>query len=155
MARTIEERLASNLICPECLEPERDNGFYEDGSDPDYFICNCCNASFHKNEAKHLEVPMGLKHVTIVVEHNTEDPEVGGFFASFLGGWGRGHGSTEESAMFSLVLLYAENEGIDLSEQANDVVGCSAIHNDKLEQALGRRYGGDVEYTNRIPALGL
>lgn len=89
---------------------------------------------------------MAEKLVVITVTPNEEDPEVGGFFASFADGWGRGFGSTELSAMFSLILLYAGNEGIDLSEQAGDIVVSSAIHNNKLESALERRYGGRIDY---------
>lgn len=84
---------------------------------------------------------MPEEHVTIRVTENDEDPEVGGFFAEFAGGWGRGHGSTQVSAMFSLVLLYAEQQEIDLSEQVQDLISSWAVSNAKLEQGLERHYG--------------
>lgn len=97
----------------------------------------------------------GIKNVTIVVEPNLEDPEVGGFFASFADGWGRGHGFTVLEAMFNLILLKGEQESENWDAQAGDVVTTTTITNAALERALERRYGGTIQYTHKIPALGL
>jgi hypothetical protein len=101
---------------------------------------------------------MAETHVTIVgiaVTPNTEDPDVGGFFASFVDGWGRGHGFTELEAVFNLVLLKGEQEEESWPSQAGDVVVCGTIPNVAIEKALERRYGGRIEYNGQIPALGI
>ena len=88
----------------------------------------------------------GIKNITIVVEPNTEDPEIGGFFASFIDGWGRGHGFTELEAVFNLVLLKGEQEGENWDTQAGDLVITATIHNSAIEEALARHYGGSLAY---------
>ena len=88
----------------------------------------------------------GIKNITIVVEPNLEDPEVGGFFASFFDGWGRGHGFTVLEAIFNLVLLKGEQEEESWPAQAGDVVNVNTIPNAAIEKALERRYGGKIDY---------
>ena len=81
---------------------------------------------------------------TIQVE---ADPDSDGFFANFI--WDpntRGYGSNYLSAMLCLILIVAEAEDLDLSEQANDIVGSAAVMNLDLEKALERRYGGRIDY---------
>lgn len=90
---------------------------------------------------------MAANQYTIEVVTNDEDPDVGGFFAFFV--WDpetRGHGSTQMSAILCLVLVTAENYQEDLSEQAGDIVINSSIQNTKLEEALGKHYGGTIKY---------
>lgn len=87
-----------------------------------------------------------MTEYTVVFTPN-EDEVVGGFFAHFV--WDpdtRGHGSTELSALLCLTLVVAENEGIDLGEQAGDLVISLAMPNTDLEEALEKRYGGRIDY---------
>ena len=49
--RTTEQRNNSNLACPHCGGSEEANGFYIDGGDPNFFICNACNGSFLRTQA--------------------------------------------------------------------------------------------------------
>lgn len=95
------------------------------------------------------EIP--VKIICVAVTPNTEDPEVGGFFASFVDGWGRGFGFSELEAVFNLVLLKAENEDLDLSAQAGDIITSTAIPNVAVEKALERRYGGKIDYHPNHP----
>jgi hypothetical protein len=65
------------------------------------------------------------------------DDDTDGFFAYFA--WDpdtRGWGSNLHSAILCLILVVAENEGVDLSEQAGNIVISSAVHNAGLEDAL-------------------
>lgn len=94
---------------------------------------------------------MTEKLVVITVEPNEEDPEIGGFFASFADGWGRGFGFTELEAIFNLVLLKGEQEEEKWPSQAGDVVTSTVVPNPALEQALERRYGGRIDYDPTKP----
>lgn len=89
---------------------------------------------------------MTQKNITIVVEPNLEDPEIGGFFAWFIDGWGRGFGFTELQAIATLVLLKAEQEEENWDGFAGDVVTSTVVKNVNIENALERRYGGRVDY---------
>jgi len=88
----------------------------------------------------------GIKNVTIVVEPNTEDSEIGGFFASFIDGWGRGFGFTELQAITALALLKAEQEEEVWEGFAGDLISTTVIRNRDIEKALERRYGGRIDY---------
>jgi len=76
-----------------------------------------------------------------------KDPDSDGFFANFI--WDpntRGYGSNYLSAMLCLILIVAEAEDLDLSEQADDIIGSAAVMNLDIEAALERRYGGRIDY---------
>jgi len=91
---------------------------------------------------------MDQDELTFYTVPNTEDPGMGGYFAYTsrdMRGW-RGYGNTRLAAIFCLILLIAEQNGVDLSEQAGDIVMSSAVNNLDLEKALERRYGGRIDY---------
>ena len=90
---------------------------------------------------------------TITVTENDEDPEIGGFFASFTvpgslnPGWGRGFGFTKLQAVAALILLKAENDEEVWTGFAGDVVSSTVIRNADLEKSLERHYGGIINYS--------
>ena len=88
----------------------------------------------------------GINHITIIVEPNEEEPEIGGFFASFIDGWGRGFGYTKLQSIAALVLLKAENDEEVWEGFAGDLISTPVIRNSNIEQALERRYGGRIDY---------
>jgi len=96
----------------------------------------------------------GIKNITIVVEPNTEDPDIAGFFASFVDGWGRGFGYTQLQAIAALVLLKAENDGETWDGFAGDLISTPVILNSHIEQALERRYGGRIDYNKNKTLSG-
>lgn len=88
---------------------------------------------------------MAENHYTVVL---TPDQDIeGSWFAYFI--WDpetRGAGSTQMSAILSLVLVTAENYEEDISEQAPDLIGMTCIENQAIEKALEKRYGGTIKY---------
>ena len=92
-----------------------------------------------------------VKIVGITIEPNTEDPEIGGFFASFVDGWGRGFGFTELQAIAALALLKAENDEETWEGFAGDLIVTTVVANVDLEAALERRYGGRIDYHPNRP----